>query len=83
MSGKLFNKVLYYERIEKDISLSEEEAIENAVGKLEKSLLNELRRDAKIVDKVVEKKKKDDENLLVNVVFVVEQNIASENTVSY
>ncbi len=83
VSGKLFNKVLYYERIEKDISLSEEEAIENAVGKLEKSLLNELRRDAKIVDKVVEKKKKDDENLLVNVVFVVEQNIASENTVSY
>lgn len=83
VSGKLFNKVLYYERIEKDINLSEEDAIESAVEELEKSLLNELKRDAKIVDKVVDKKRKDDENLLVNVVFIVEQNIVSEDTVSY
>ena len=83
VSGKIFNKVLYYERIEKDINLSEDDAIENAVNELEKSLLNELSRDAKIVDKLVDKEMKDDENLLVKVVFVVEQNIVSEDTVSY
>ena len=83
VSGKIFNKVLYYERVEKDISLSEEDAIENAVNDLEKSLLNELSRDAKIVDKLVDKEMKDQENMLINVVFVVEQNIVSEDTVSY
>ena len=83
MSGKIFNKVLYYERVEKDINLSEDDAIENAVNDLEKSLLNELSRDAKIVDKLVDKEMKDQENMLINVVFVVEQNIVSEDTVSY
>ncbi len=83
VSGKIFNKVLYYERVEKDISLSEDDVIENAVNDLEKSLLNELSRDAKIVDKLVDKEMKDEENMLINVVFVVEQNIVSEDTVSY
>ena len=83
LSGKIFNKVLYYERVEKDINLSEDDAIENAVNDLEKSLLNELSRDAKIVDKLVDKEMKDQENMLINVVFVVEQNIVSEDTVSY
>ena len=83
VSGKIFNKVLYYERVEKDINLSEDDAIEKAVNDLEKSLLNELSRDAKIVDKIVDKEMKDEENMLINVVFIVEQNIVSENTVSY
>ena len=83
VSGKMFNKVLYYERVEKDINLSEDDAIEKAVNDLEKSLLNELSRDAKIVDKLVDKEMKDEENMLINVVFVVEQNIVSEDTVSY
>lgn len=81
--GKIFNKVLYYERVEKDINLSEDDAIEKAVNDLEKSLLNELSRDAKIVDKIVDKEMKDEENMLINVVFIVEQNIVSEDTVSY
>ncbi|MBS4958240.1 sporulation protein YqfD [Clostridium sp.] len=83
VSGKIFNKVLYYERVEKDINLSEDDAIEKAVNDLEKSLLNELSRDAKIVDKIVDKEMKDEENMLINVVFIVEQNIVSEDTVSY
>ena len=83
LSGKIFNKVLYYERVEKDINLSEDDAIENAIDSLEKSLLNDLSRDAKVVDKLVDKEMKDEENLLVKVVFVVEQNIVSEDTVSY
>lgn len=83
LSGKIFNKVLYYERVEKDINLSEDDAIESAIDGLEKSLLNDLSRDAKVVDKLVDKEMKDKENLLVKVVFVVEQNIVSEDTVSY
>ena len=83
VSGKMFNKVLYYERVEKDINLSEDDAIEKAINDLEKSLLNELSRDAKIVDKLVDKEMKDEENMLINVVFVVEQNIVSEDTVRY
>ena len=83
MSGKIFNKVLYDERVENDINLSEDDAIENAIDSLEKSLLNDLSRDAKVVDKLVDKEMKDEENLLVKVVFVVEQNIVSEDTVSY
>ena len=75
--------MLYYERVEKGINLSEDDAIENAIDSLEKSLLNDLSRDAKVVDKLVDKEMKDEENLLVKVVFVVEQNIVSEDTVSY
>lgn len=83
MSGKIFNKVLYYERVEKEVNLSEEIAVENAIYNLEKSLLNNLSRDAKIVDKIVDSKMLDEEDLLVKVVFIVEQNIVSEKTVSY
>ena len=32
---------------------------------------------------VVDKEMKDEENMLINVVFIVEQNIVSEDTVSY
>ena len=83
MSGKLFNKVLYYERVENEIVVTKEEAIEDSVSKLENSLLNDLNRDAKIIDKLLEEKIIDEENLLVNVVFVVEENIVSEETVDY
>ena len=75
--------MLYYERVEKDINFSEDDAIGKAVNELENSLLNELSRDAKIIDKLVDKEMKDKENMLINVVFVVEQNIVAEDTVSY
>lgn len=83
MGGKLFNKVLYYERVENKIIVTKEEAVENSVSKLENSLLNDLNREAKIIDKLVDTKVLDNENLLVNVVFVVEENIVSEETVNY
>lgn len=82
-SGKLFNEVVYYERIEKNIELSEEEATNNAINTLEKSLIKDLKREAKIVDKIVTKEKNSEEALRLKVVFVVEQNIASDNPVSY
>ena len=84
MSGKLFNKRCYIvKRVENEIVVTKEEAIEDSVSKLENSLLNDLNRDAKIIDKLLEEKIIDEENLLVNVVFVVEENIVSEETVDY
>lgn len=82
-SSKLFNQVIYYERVEKSVKLSEEEAINTALKELEKSLINDLDRDAKITNKLVTKERDDKGNLRVKVVFVVEQNIASELPVSY
>lgn len=82
-SGKIFNKVLYYEKLESEINLSEDDAVDIAINDLEKSLLNELARDAKIINKIVESEMEDKDNLLVNVVFVVEQNISSEDTIEY
>ena len=35
------------------------------------------------MNKIVDKEMKDEENMLINVVFIVEQNIVSEDTVSY
>ena len=69
--------------MENEIVVTKEEAIEDSVLKLENSLLNDLNRDAKIIDKLLEEKIIDEENLLVNVVFVVEENIVSEETVDY
>ena len=73
----------YIMREQKEINLSQDEAIENSVKELENSLLNDLNRDAKIVDKLIDNEMQDEENLLVKVVFVVEQNIVSEETVGY
>lgn len=82
-SSKLFNKVIYYERVEKSVKLTEEEAINTALKELEKSLVNNLERDAEVVNKLVTKENDDKGNLRVKVVFVVEQNIVSELPVSY
>lgn len=78
ISGKIFNKVLYYERIEKEIELDEDEAINQAVNEVEKSLLNSLTREANLVDKIIEVKKEEEDNALVKVIFVVEQNIVDD-----
>ena len=75
--------MLYYEKLESEINLSEDDAVDIAINDLEKSLLNELARDAKIINKIVESEMEDKDNLLVNVVFVVEQNISSEDTIEY
>ena len=50
---------------------------------LEKSLSKDLKRDGKIIDKIVTKERVDDEYLNVKVVFVVEQNIVSDEVVEY
>ena len=43
----------------------------------------DLKRDSKIIDKIVTKERIDDEYLNIKVVFVVEQNIVSDEVVEY
>jgi len=82
-SGKLITKINYYEKSEFPIELSREEIINNSVKSLEESLYNNLTREAKIVDKIVTTKEDSKEDLLVNVVFIVEQNIVNNEPIDY
>lgn len=82
-SGKILNKVVYFEREEKNVELTKEEAISNSKLSLEKSLLNELTREATIVDRIVNTDETSDGIIKVRIVFVVEQNIVDSKTVEY
>lgn len=82
-SSKLLNKIIYFEKAEKEVKLSEEEAAENAVQELQESLYNNLTREAKIKDKIVSTSKDSKGKITVNVIFVVEQNIVDNTPVPY
>lgn len=82
-SGKIFNEVVYYERIEKEVDITEEEAEKIAIESLEESLKKDLTRDSKVVDKIVKKQLDSDGNLTIKVVFVVEKNIVNDIPVQY
>ncbi|MBQ6820294.1 MAG: sporulation protein YqfD [Clostridium sp.] len=82
-SGKFINKVHYYEKKEYPIELSQEEIIDNSVKSLEESLYNELTREAKIVDRIITTKEDEKEGLIINVVFIVEQNIVNSEPIDY
>lgn len=82
-SGKIFNKVVYFERGEVEVDLEKEAAIEKSVDELEKSLLKTLTREAKVVDRMVSTEEDGKGNLFVNVIFVIEQNIVDDNPLEY
>lgn len=82
-SGKIINKVNYFEKKEYPVQLSKEEAIDKAVKELEESLYSNLTREAKIIDRIINTSDSSDGNILVNVVFVVEQNIVNNEPVDY
>lgn len=82
-SGKIITNVDYYEKKEFPIELTEEEIINNSVKELEESLYNDLTREAKIVDRIVTTKKNSENDTLINVVFVVEQNIVDNEPIDY
>ena len=63
--------------------MTESEGVNSVLDALEKSLSKDLKRDGKIIDKIVTKERVDDEYLNVKVVFVVEQNIVSDEVVEY
>ena len=75
--------MIYYERVESTIEMTESEGVNSVLDALEKSLSKDLKRDGKIIDKIVTKERVDDEYLNVKVVFVVEQNIVSDEVVEY
>lgn len=82
-SGNIINKINYYEKKEIPIEFSKEEIVNNSINDLEKSLYNELTRESNIVDRIVSIREDSNEELVVNVVFVVEQNIVNYETVDY
>ena len=82
-SKKIITKVNYYEKKEFPIELSKEEIINNSIKTLEESLYNNLTREAKIVDRIVSTKEDSNNGLMVNVVFIVEQNIVNYEPVDY
>ena len=82
-SGKIFTKINYYEKKEFPVELSEEEIISNSVKALEESLYNNLTREAKIVDRIISTKENSNNEIIVNVVFIVEQNIVNNEPIDY
>ncbi len=76
-------EVIYYERVASTIEITESEGVKSVLDTLEKSLSKDLKRDSKIIDKIVTKERIDDEYLNIKVVFVVEQNIVSDEVVEY
>lgn len=82
-SGKIINKVNYYEKKEFPIEKSKEDIVKESVDELEKSLYNILTRESKIVDKIVTTKESSEDEVLISVVFVVEQNILDNNIIDY
>lgn len=82
-SGNIINKINYYEKKEIPIEFGKEEIVNNSINDLEKSLYNELTREANIVDRIVSTREDSNDELVVNVVFVVEQNIVNYETVDY
>lgn len=82
-SRKIITKINYYEKSEFPIELTKEEIVNNSVKELEESLYNNLTREAKIVDRIVTTKEDSVENILVNVVFIVEQNIVDNEPIDY
>ena len=83
VSGKLFNKVYYYEKVEKEISLSEEEVIKIAEEELTKSLYTILTREAKIKDKIITTKDGENGEVIINILYIVEQNILNDEPIDY
>lgn len=82
-SKKIITKINYYEKKEFPVELSKEEIINNSVKALEESLYNSLTREAKIVDRIITTKENSSEDVVVNVVFIVEQNIVNNEPVDY
>ena len=82
-SKNIITRINYYEKKEFPIELSKEEIISNSVKALEESLYNNLTREAKIVDRIVTTKEDSSQGVVVNVVFIVEQNIVNNEPIDY
>lgn len=75
--GKYIYKNIYYEKMSSAIVKSEDEIIEETVELLYNTTKKEIIKKAKIIDKIVSKENLKDGKILLKVLFVVEQDIAT------
>lgn len=75
--GKYIHKNIYYEKESSSIEETEEEIINDAVDLLYNTTKKEIKRKAQIVDKIISKEIIENGKILLKVLFVVEQDIAS------
>lgn len=75
-NGGVFNKIIYFERAGKNISLDKDSTIKESVEKLQQSLEKNLTNDAKIIDNKVSVEDIENGKIRIKVVFTVEQDIA-------
>ena len=73
---KLITEVDYYPKKEVEISESKDNLINKKVDELEKSVQENIERNDKIVDKIINQKDIGSGKIRLNVVFVIERNIA-------
>lgn len=76
-SGLVFKKTDYYEVKENEFQLDKDETINELSSKMKENMKKNLDKSSKILDTIV-KDEIDGDNLIVRVVFVVEQNIADK-----
>ncbi len=75
--GKYIHKNIYYEKKSSNIEETEEEIINEAVELLYNTTKKEITRKAQIVDKIISKESIENGKILLKVLFIVEQDIAS------
>lgn len=73
-----FNKVIYFERAGKEISIDKETAIQESIEKLKNSLKKTLSNDSKILDDKVNVDDIGNGKIYIRVIFTVEQDIANK-----
>ncbi|MBE6062777.1 MAG: sporulation protein YqfD [Clostridium butyricum] len=71
-----FNKTIYFEKKAEKVNVDKEKAVTEASNKLEQSLSKTLSNDTKIVDKKITVDNIDENNIMVRVLFTVQQDIA-------
>ncbi len=71
-----FNKTIYFEKKAEKVNVDKDEAVAEASQKLEQSLSKTLSNDTKIVDKKITIDEIDENNIMVRVLFTVQQDIA-------
>ena len=82
-SSNWLNKIYYHEKVEQDVVLSKEEATKIAEEELTKSLYTVLTREAKIIDKIINTKEGENGDIIIQIVYVVEQNILNDEPIEY
>ncbi|SHF07373.1 sporulation protein YqfD [Clostridium fallax] len=78
--GKILNKIVYKEKINKPIEKSKDEIIEEATNKLYKEIVKNLDSEAKFIKKIINTEELEKGKIRLKVVFVFEQDISLRAT---